>query len=300
MNIAYLISAHTDAPQLKRLIEALHKDAHYFVHIDKKSDIEPFTSIIAGDNIHFIDERIDVRWGTILEVEYQMALIKAALDHPVQFDRIFFLSGMDYPLWTCDHITEWLERQKKKEILQGIDMTTSAICDEQQELYTTARPFYKLPISNKWNQRLSIASRMALKTVKRKKRLFLPNGWHLFKGSAWWCISQELATYIYKVYSTDEDLREYFLDSFGQAETLIQTIAFNSEQWADRCIITRGSYPGLAALTPLHHIIYEPVIKVMDETDYDMLMESGKMFTRKLVSGTSDKLIERLENGGRR
>ena len=27
MNIAYLISAHTDAPQLKRLIEALHPDA---------------------------------------------------------------------------------------------------------------------------------------------------------------------------------------------------------------------------------------------------------------------------------
>ena len=72
MNIAYLISAHTDAPQLKRLVEALHPDAHFFIHIDKKSDITPFTSLLQGDNIHFLTNRVNVRWGTILEVKYQM------------------------------------------------------------------------------------------------------------------------------------------------------------------------------------------------------------------------------------
>ena len=45
-NIAFLISAHTDAPQLKRLIEALPADADFFVHIDAKSDITPFTLLI--------------------------------------------------------------------------------------------------------------------------------------------------------------------------------------------------------------------------------------------------------------
>ena len=74
MNIAYLISAHTDAPQLKRLIEALHPDAHYFIHIDQKSNMDEFFPFISGDNIHFIPARIDVRWGTMLEVHYQMAL----------------------------------------------------------------------------------------------------------------------------------------------------------------------------------------------------------------------------------
>ena len=46
MNIAYLISAHTDAPQLKRLIEALHSDAEFFIHIDSKSDLSAFTEQI--------------------------------------------------------------------------------------------------------------------------------------------------------------------------------------------------------------------------------------------------------------
>jgi hypothetical protein len=32
----------------------------------------------------------------------------------------------------------------------------------------------------------------------------------------------------------------------------------------------------------------------MDENDYDTLINSGKMFTRKLVSGKSDRLVKLL------
>ncbi|MDO4738330.1 MAG: beta-1,6-N-acetylglucosaminyltransferase [Bacteroidales bacterium] len=298
MTLAYLISAHTDAPQLKRLVETLHPDAHFFIHIDKKSDITPFQALLPQDNVHFIQERIDVRWGTILEVEYQMALIKAAIDHPVTFDRIFFLSGMDYPLWSNDRITHWLEAQKGKEILSGICMDNPAISEQQRTLYSTARPFFRIGfISNQANQRLSIVCRKAKQLLGLRKSLSFPVGnatWHLYKGAAWWCISQSLAAYIYDTYMQQPVLRHYFTDSFGQAETLIQTIAFNSPQWAPKCILHQGEYPGLAALTPLHFIIYEPIIKVMDETDYDTLMASGRMFTRKLVSGKSDRLVELL------
>ena len=302
MNIAYLISAHTDAPQLKRLIEALHPDAHFFVHIDKKSDLSMFTAIIQQDNVHFLPNRIDVRWGTILEVEYQMALIKAAIDYPVAFDRIFFLSGMDYPLWSNDHITSWLKEQGDKEILCGICMDTEAINKQQKELYQLSRPFFNISfLGNLWNQRLSIICRKIKAALGMRKPLsFSVDGkqWKLYKGSAWWCISQNLATYIYNMYISKSEIRQYFMDSFGQAETLIQTIAFNSfssnESERKKLLLAEGEYPGLAALTPLHFIIYEPIIKVMDETDYDTLMASERMFARKFMSGVSDKLVEKL------
>jgi len=298
--IAYLISAHTDAPQLKRLIEALHPDAHFFIHIDKKADISQFTSIIQGENIHFLEDRIDVRWGTILEVEYQMMLIKAAVDYPQHFNRIFFLSGMDYPLWSNEHITEWLESQGDKEILCGINMNTDAINQQQRDLYQRSRPFFECSnLSNKSNQRLSILGRKVKSALGMRKPLSLTvdgKHWDLYKGSAWWCISEELASYIYNMYKGKPEIRKYFVDSFGQAETIIQTIAFNSPEWVDKCMVVKGEYPGLAALTPLHFIIYEPVIKIMDETDYDTLMESGRMFTRKLLSGKSDKLVKLIHN----
>ena len=291
MNIAYLISAHTDAPQLKRLIEALHPDAEFFVHIDRKTDITPFTSLISTPRVHFIQQRVDVVWGTMTEVEYQMNLIREAVLHPLHFHRIFFLSGMDYPLWSTERITAWLEQQQGRELLQGICMDTPQLNTHQRTLYTTRRPFSRC-------RRGAILTRKMLSLLRFRKKLSFRAGtdtWHLYKGSAWWCISQELATFLLKEYEGNKPLRKYFRDSFCPAETLIQTIAFNSPRWAQRCILTQGQYPGLDALTPLHFIDYHPVIRVLDETDFPRLMESGKMFCRKVVSGKSDRLVKQIE-----
>ena len=297
MNIAYLISAHTDAPQLARLIEALHPDAEFFVHIDRKSDIRPFQEAINAKNVHFIENRIDVRWGTLIEVEYQMALIRAAVEFPRHFDRIFFLSGMDYPLWSNEHITKWLEEQGNREILHGICMNTDAIQGAQRKQYTRSRPLFHL-FNNKWNQRLSILCRKALVALYYRKRLYFKVGnetWDLYKGSAWWCISEELAAYVLRMYQERPEICRYFRDSFGQAETLIQTIAFNSPQWAQRCILSEGKYPGLDALTPLHYIVYEPVIQVMEKKDLPAMMASGRMFARKFRTSISEDVVSMID-----
>ncbi|MGM9620756.1 MAG: conjugal transfer protein, partial [Bacteroidaceae bacterium] len=79
MNIAYLISAHTDPQQLRRLVLSLHDDAEIFIHIDSKSDLTHFTSCLQLPRVHYIPERVDVRWGTMCEVQYQMNLVRAAV-----------------------------------------------------------------------------------------------------------------------------------------------------------------------------------------------------------------------------
>lgn len=292
MQIAYLISAHTDAPQLKRLIDAIHPKAEIFVHIDSKADMEAFSRLIKGSRIHFIPQRVDVVWGTLVEVEYQMNLLRAAVSFPTHFDRIFFLSGMDYPLWSNARITQWIEELGDKEVLQGFCMDKPGLPESQHQMYTVARPFSRF---RKW----AIAQRILRKALGMRKKLSFTvdnNEWHLYKGSAWWCITESLASHVINCYDHKEEIKDYFKDSFGPAETLIQTIAFNSPKFRQRCILTEGEYPGLAALTPLHFIDYNPVIKVMDETDYPRLTESGKMFCRKVVSGKSDELVRLLEN----
>ena len=305
MNIAYLISAHTDAPQLRRLIKALHMNAHYFIHIDKKSDIGEFTSMIQGDNIHFIEDRVDVRWGTMLQVEYQINLIKAAVEYPVSFDRLFLLSGMDYPIWSNEEITNFLVNLGDQEILQGICMDSDAIDEYQCEIYKIARPLINISfLSNQVNTWLSILCRKLLKATGYRKKLYFYSSktaqmpstlMQLYKGSSWWCITEKLARFVLQRYESDDMLRKYFSNSFGQDETLIQTIAFNSDEFASKCILKVGEYPGLAKLTPLHFIDYNPVIQIMTEKDYDRIKESGKMFARKFVSGASDKLIEMID-----
>lgn len=291
MNIAYLISAHTDAPQLKRLIDALQPDADFFIHIDKKSDITPFTSLVKGRRIHFLTNRVDVVWGTMVEVEYQMNLIRAAVDFPDRnFDHIFFLSGLDYPLAGPDHITRWLQDHEGHEHLCSYCMDTPLLSPAQRDNYTVARPWCR------W-RKVAIALRRVGKALGLRKKLhFTVDGqtWRLYKGGAWWCISQELAAHILQQYNHQPAIRHYFADSFGPAETLIPTIVMNHPQWRTRCELHEGTYPGLAALTPLHFIDYNPVIKVLDLSDYDRLRQSGKLFCRKVVSGRSDQLVDRL------
>ena len=75
---------------------------------------------------------------------------------------------------------------------------------------------------------------------------------------------------------------------------LVQTIVFNSK-YAKKAILHEGEYPGLVGLTPLHYIEYNGLIRVYDEDDFEMLINSGKMFVRKVKSGISDKLISKID-----
>lgn len=299
MKLAYLISVHTEPEQLRRLVDALHPDAHFFVHVDRKSALSSFVSLLSRDNVHFIADRVDAVWGTIRQVDYQMALIRAALDYPIAFERIFFLSGLDYPLWSNERIEAWLQARPDREFMAGYCMDTPALSPEQRSLYQTARPFLQCPVlGGKANERLRILGRILYRVLRRRKELsFVVDGkvWRLYKGSDWWCVSCDLLSYIYSEYTTHPEVRRYFSDAFAPSETLPQTIAFNSPLWASRCILHGDPYPGLAALTPLHFIDYNPVIKVMDESDYGRLMASGKMFARKFTGEKSQRLMALID-----
>lgn len=88
---------------------------------------------------------------------------------------------------------------------------------------------------------------------------------------------------------------KYFRTSFVPSELCIQTIVFNSP-FASKGLLLEGEYPGLTRLTPLHYIDYGASIRVMTLEDLPVLRQSGKMFCRKVVSGESDTLIEKLKS----
>ena len=296
MKIAFLISAHTDAPQLHRLIKALPDESEFFVHIDKKADITPFKQLMGNDNrVHFIEHRVDVVWGSLNEVEYQMELVRAALNAPQHFDRLITLSGMDYPLWSKEEIRNFFTDNPDKEFLCGLDMTTQT---KAARLYRE----YRFLAMRHWKNgsigsKFRVAIRKAVSVIGIRKPLsFHANSvrYRLYKGAAWWAISQDLATHILHEWDHNQEMKSYFSTSFCPAETFVQTVTFNSSEWKGRCIELKGEWPGLQALTPLTYIYYHPVIKIMEEEDYDKLMQSGKMFARKFVSGKSDELIHMI------
>lgn len=62
VRIAYLVLCHDEPELLKRLALALsYKDDKLFVHVDKKSDINPFIEAVQGlRNVVFLQQRESV------------------------------------------------------------------------------------------------------------------------------------------------------------------------------------------------------------------------------------------------
>lgn len=300
MKFAFLISAHTDALQLRRLINALPENAAFFVHIDSKSDISTFQEHLSGDaRIHILKKRINVTWGSFRQVEYQMALLEAVEESKERFDYIISLSGLDFPIWSNERIVDFFQNANNKLFIQGINVAKQNPRSDISHLYRQHRYLASMP----WKYG-SIGSkfRVALREIAwhigiSKGLTFNANGinYDLYKGSSWWAITMDVAERVLDYWKNNKQYVDYFRDSFGPDETFIQTIVFNDPTMRHRAILTEGEFIDLEQLTPLTYIHYKPEIKILTEEDYPILLQSGKMFCRKVVSGVSDELVTLLK-----
>lgn len=295
MKIAFLISAHTDPQHLLQLVRSLPDGSEMFVHLDRKSDLSAFASVADMPHVHFIGERYDVMWGSMLQVDYQRALLRAALSAPTRFDYLFTLSGLDYPVWSNERIVRYLEEHRGDQFIQGICMTRQG---SRARLYQE----YRLLNNHNWRygtlrSKFRVALRKSIYALGVRKPLTVPVGterYELYKGSDWWAITSDLAAYALQFIDEHPEFVAYFKNSFCPSETIWQTIAFHSP-YADLCIRSEGDFTRLEDYTPLTYIEYGDEIKVLTESDYDAIMASGKMFCRKTVSGRSDRLIEMID-----
>lgn len=296
MTLAFLLSPYTDAPHLRRLLLALPEGSHFFVHVDGKVDAQPFADALAGiPHVHFLEQRTKVGWGTLSQVEYQMALFRAALAEGTAFDYLVTMSGQDYPVWSNQRILDFFARQDGRELLQGICIEGQGSANRLYRQYWPCNDgAWK---SGTWHARWRVALRKMLTGMGIRKPLsFTSNGqqYRLHKGSDWFAVTPMLASAVVEKWDGEPAFRRYFRSSFTPSETLVHTIAFQSA-FAPKCQLATGPYESLAALTPLTYIDYRDRIKILTENDLPAILQSGKMFCRKVVTGQSDALVGALE-----
>ena len=116
----------------------------------------------------------------------------------------------------------------------------------------------------------------------------------LHKGSMWWAITPALATLALQYWDENTDYVRYFHDGFAPDETFIHTITAHSA-FAPQAIRLEGKFKNLEGITPLTFIDYTHGIKVFTEEDFEELIQSDKMFCRKTVTGTSDRLMDMID-----
>lgn len=302
-HLAFLIAAHTDVEQLKRLMDALLPLGDCFLHIDKKvKDISFLKELEIYRETHcdkvFLVKRVGVTWGGFSQCAAQRELLKAVFDSDREYDRVFFLSGLDYPVFSKTEMEDFLNQHKKTEFVAGWNLSESNV---KNQLYKVKYYHYfrdiQLPHESVIRRMIIIGVRCFLRLLRLEKKSYLAiNGGGykcVYFGTQWTSMTSGCARHVLEEMNNNVALMKYFKTAYAPDELLIPTIVYNSHFVNNAVPNVKGL--DFQLLTPLHYLKYEDYVWSWDEKAYNDIVKSGKMFVRKLVSGKSERLIEMLE-----
>lgn len=299
MKIAYLILAHNDPKQLNKLIESLYVDniTYFFIHIDKKQDISPF--IFNKKNVIYIKKRIYINWGGYSICEAEKMLLQESLNYNIIFNRFILLSGLDYPIWSNKKMINEYENNPQKIYMKAYNLSKVSTPSKIPQRICTYH-FRDLKIENRLLRRCIVGGLMHIMNyvpIKKNNYIKVNNErWDIWGGSQWFNIPRECALFLLNALN-NEGICNYFKTSFAPDELMVQTIIFNSKfKIYAEPLEENGIYPGLEKTTMTHYIEYNKGQKIFNEEDFNKLISSNKMFCRKLRTGISDKLIEKIKS----
>ena len=302
MKLAYGISAYKDPVHLKRLVSALGADGvEFYVHIDKKVDIGTFRqSLHEYKNCHILEDRYNILWGGWSQVKYQLLFLKEMLMSRNCPDRIFIITGQDYPLWSNKRIRQCAIDFPEKVWMRGINLTQLPSSSHMKRFLSIPHYFRDVDFHNeKLRHYITGGQReLFLKIFPSiRKNYIIVDGqkWDIWQSSGYFSCNREVAQYIIDTMEKNPQIESYFRKTFVPEEITIPTIIFNSKYRDDAEIFQGKQYEGLSTLASLHKFYYSKAIKIYEEKDCDNLIASGKMFCRKVVTGFSDTLMDKID-----
>ena len=118
----YLILAHKNPQQLARMIKTLDDgNSKFFIHLDAKTPIEPFTAQLEDEHIVFIPKRERCVWGDFSIVLATIHLMEAAAK--AQNKGFFILmSGQDYPIKPIGELDAFLEENAQCDFIDYLPL----------------------------------------------------------------------------------------------------------------------------------------------------------------------------------
>ena len=295
MRKAYMIFAYKDEKKVKRLVSSLNYNCDFFIHLDKKADITVFKNELKGfENVHFTERRYNVCWGGWSQVQAIMEMLIAASSFSREYSHIILITETDYPIKNNLDIEQYLTEHNNSEFVLAYNYRKSS-----EKLKTARCWWFDYPIRNHklWHFVSSAINKLILRWIPKKDYCYLDgvktDPWF---GQMLFAVTPTCAEYIINVYRKDKKFNRYMRTVYTPCELYYQTIVFNSPFRNNT--ISGGKEQEWTkdfSWAPLHYYDYKEDIKVFDESNLEELLQSGKLFFRKAVSGRSDTLMDVLD-----
>lgn len=239
MRINYLVLAHKNLRQLKRLITRLSEDNpadfRIYIHLDKKWNLnqEEINSLLTlNEKITIIPSRISCKLDDWSLIEAELKLLEAASEKNTEDTYFVMMSGQDYPIKTHK---EFLEYCKENYPTPLIDITPWAK-NNWVNLKFMNSPLYKLlskyAPKNKTANFCFRVFRRGLDTLipynfKMKHRME-KLGVKLYGGSQWWVLPIQVINEILQEVKTNNELIKNYKITLTPDETFFQTMTMRT------------------------------------------------------------------------
>lgn len=289
---AYLVLAHNQKKLLIELLKAIDDSRNdIFLHIDKKSDmdLEDLRKYVKNSRCYFI-ERFSIGWGGQSLIQVTLRLLKKSTQIE-NYDYYHFISGQDFPLKSQEEIHHFFDNHRGLEFISCKPMEPM-YDDRIRYYYYFQDVFGGRTLFNKIAKKMSVYVQKILKIDRIKKKSI-----RYGIGAQWFSITDRMARY---VITQQQFIEENFYKCFCADEIFLQTLWLNAPFYTEKL-----KYHSNKTQDSNIEEIYYDVVRAIDwkrgtpytydETDYDMLINSGCLFARKMSEEKSMKLIEMIK-----
>lgn len=276
MRVAHLILTYTNPHQTERMIKSMmHEDFDFYIHVDKKYDINPHLFLKDLPNVYFINKRVDVKWAGFNTVIATFECIKEIVATGIKYEFINFLSGQDYPLKPATALADFFKENTGKEFLSYRD-----IKNDWKEGSIRMEKYFLTGYNFKGKYVLEKIINFFMPIRK------IPYDLHPYGKSMFWMLSPKAALYVVENVEKDKKLMNFFSLCWGSDEFVFQTILLNSF-YKEKVVNEAYRYIdwSLGGAHP----------KVLDEKDFEPIKKSNMLFARKMDIVKSSKLIDLIE-----
>ena len=279
MQIGILITAHTNPDHLRRLVDVLKKDFSIFIHLDKRSSIDP--EIFAQESQVHVIKIHKVYWGSHNQILATLDLLKLAYEH--NCDYYLLISGSDLPIKNNRDIIAEIQRSPEISYidynkLPRDDWPLHGGLDRLQLFWDNIDN----PQSNSLSNRFLSACRYIQRFLHLKRRLLLVT---YFGGPNWVNLSKEAVTYLLNFIENHPEYLKSFRYTRNADEIWLHTVLLNSpfchqiENNPKRYIdwLSGPEYP-----------------KVLRMDDYGKILQSDGFFARKFDVNVDSSIYEKI------
>jgi len=303
MRIAFLNLCHTDAPLVARASSKLTRceDFDVYVHVDRKSDIGHFTAALSAiPRVYFADERVEVYWGGFNAIKATVALLRQAMESGRRYDYFAILQNHDYPIRSNDDIIRFFDAHSGKEFIRGcpIARTKDWHYARKYKIYNQRDNVFYL----KKHAKPRMYARYAHMLLRSCGTLFsrgvineAGQNYDIYYGAAQWAVTRALAGHFLDFYDSHPKYNRVMAHIQFPDEEYFHTITHNSPFKYSCVKYDEPIRRWLVNWRNLHYFEYPGSISVLTDADYDKIITEDALFIRKVRSGISDRLLDRID-----